>query len=259
MYYIIPFMVELVGILNVTPDSFSDGGLFVDPEAAVKQADKLFSDGASLVDVGAESTRPNAAELSPGEEWHRLEPVLKVLLRKYPGQISLDSYHPETIERAASLGGIIVNDVTGMNNPAMVDLVSSLKPIKVIISHLPNMPIQKAHEIAPVSNMSEVKNDLLERAATLEARGYDRDRIILDPGIGFGKTMELNERLLTFADQVPDYAVMIGHSRKRFLGEKRMELEPNLRAARIAIRHGARYLRVHDIAGHSQLLEGFVS
>jgi len=246
-------MVKLVGVLNITPDSFSDGGKFVNPDQAIAQAEQLFKDGAALVDVGAESTRPNATALSDDQEWQRLEPVLKVLLTRYPGKISLDSYHPQTIRRAFRLGPIIVNDVTGFNDPAMVAVVTELKPI-VIISHLPTMSIQEAHRLAPVSSLQAVKRDLLARAQLLTDQGLSADQIILDPGIGFGKTMELNQRLLKFAEQVPNFAVMIGYSRKRFLGEQRMDLAPNLAAGKIAIAHGAAYLRVHDVAGHAPLI-----
>lgn len=247
-------MVKLVGILNVTPDSFSDGGQFIDPKVAIAQAEKLFRDGASIVDVGAESTRPNATALTPEQEWQRLEPVLKILITNYPNRISLDSYHPETIERAFQIGPVIVNDVTGMNNPAMVEVVAKLKPPQIIISHLPNMDIQEAHQLAPASTVKQVKDGLLTKAHLLESNGLKKEQLILDPGIGFGKTMELNKRLLSFAAQVPNYDVMIGYSRKRFLGEQRMRLEPNLVAGKVASNHGARYLRVHDIKGHLSLL-----
>ncbi len=246
-------MTQLVGVLNITPDSFSDGGQFVDPAVAIRHAEQLFTEGASLVDVGAESTRPNATPLTDAEEWARLEPVLRPLLERYPGQISLDSYHPATVRRALGIGTVIVNDVTGMHNPDMVATVLEFKP-KVIISHLPGMDIQAAHQAPSATTVQQVKDDLLARAAVLEAGGLPRANIILDPGIGFGKTMELNRQLLSFARAVPDYRVMIGYSRKRFLGEHRMELGPNLEAGRIAIQAGAAYLRVHDVAGHRQLL-----
>ncbi len=249
-------MVSLVGILNVTPDSFSDGGKFLRPELAIAHAEVLFEEGASFIDVGAESTRPHATALTDDEEWQRLEPVLKVLLPTYPGMISLDSYHPETIRRAFQIGPVIVNDITGFTNPEMVDVVAQLRP-RVIISHLPDMTIQEAHEQEPVSTIGQVRMELLEKAALLEARGVPHKNIILDPGIGFGKTMELNKQLLKFAEQVPDYPVMIGYSRKRFLGEHRMEITSNIAAARVAITHGARYLRVHDVAAHAGLLQQY--
>ncbi len=245
-------MTQLVGILNVTPDSFSDGGRFFDPLSAVAHAEELFAQGADMVDVGAESTRPGAQKLSDDEEWRRLEPVLHELMVRYPGKISLDTYRCATVRRALGIGPVIVNDVTGMNNPDMVQTVLELRP-RVIISHLPGLDVQQAHSEKPVRTLEEVRVDLLDRATSLEAGGLPRDNIILDPGIGFGKTMELNRTLLEFAKYVPDYPVMIGYSRKRFLGEHRMELAPNLQAGKVAIQSGAAYLRVHDVLGHRQL------
>ena len=246
-------MTELVGVLNVTPDSFSDGNLFMEPQKALEQADKLFADGAALVDVGAESTRPGATPLTPKQEWQRLEPILTELLKKYPGKISLDTYHPETVERALALGDVVINDVTGMNNPAMIAVVARHKPT-VIISQLPGSDIQAAHRGKLVDNVEQITTDLLAKAKQLQAKGLKKGQIILDPGIGFGKTMELNTKLVEFAKEVPQYKVMIGYSRKRFLGDKRMEIEPNLRAGERAIAAGAAYIRVHDVAGHRQLL-----
>ena len=245
-------MAKLVGILNITPDSFSDGGLFVEPHKAVERATQLFTDGAALIDIGAESTRPGALPLSDEEEWQRLAPVIKVLISRYPEKISLDSYHPSTVKKAFELGPVIVNDVTGLNNPEMLHFVCVRKPT-VIISHLPNMDIQQAHADKPVATLRQVKDELLHKAALLEGKGFPREHIILDPGIGFGKTKELNEQLLTFAEHVPAYKVMVGYSRKGFLGKHRMQLGPNLKAGRIAVAHGAAYLRVHDVAGHASL------
>lgn len=247
-------MTQLVGVLNVTPDSFSDGNLFLEPAKAIKQAEKLFDDGAALLDIGAESTRPGAAPLTADQEWQRLEPVLKELMKRFPNKLSVDTYHPETATRALGLGDIIINDVTGMNDPAMVGIVVAHQA-GCIISHLPGSDIQAAHRGELVDEVDTVRTDLLAKAAELESRGLKRERIILDPGIGFGKTPRLNRELLEFAKQVPDYKVMIGYSRKRFLGEQRMELAPNLEAGRLAVAAGAAYLRVHDVAGHRQLLQ----
>lgn len=246
-------MVELVGILNITPDSFSDGGQFLDAAAAIARAEQLFAEGAALVDVGAESTRPNAVALTEEEEWSRLEPVLRPLLKHFPGKISLDSFHPGTVERAYAIGPVIINDVTGMNNPAMLKAAIKLHA-RCIISHLPSTDIQTAHRDMPVTTVEQVKQALLERKALLVQGGIPAEQIILDPGIGFGKTMELNRELLRFAAEVPGHPVMIGYSRKRFLGDQRMELTPNLAAGREAIAAGARYLRVHDVKGHAELL-----
>ncbi|HSX45893.1 MAG TPA: dihydropteroate synthase [Candidatus Saccharimonadia bacterium] len=248
-------MAELVGILNVTPDSFSDGNLFFDAVKAIEHARQMFGDGAALVDVGAESTRPKATPLTPEQEWQRLEPVLTELVRDFPGRISVDTYHPETAEKALELSGdVIINDITGMNDPAMRDVVAKFKA-RCIISELPGGDIQAAHASEPVNDALQIKKELLARAAGLEAMGVPKANIILDPGIGFGKTMALNRKLLEFPKLIKGYKVMIGYSRKRFLGEHRMEIGPNLEAARIAIAAGAAYLRVHDVAGHRQLLK----
>lgn len=247
-------MVQLVGILNITPDSFSDGDLFLDPEKAVRHAEKLFDEGAGLVDIGAESTRPGAKPIKAAEEWQRLKLVLEWFSSLYPGRLSLDTYHPETAEKALSMREFIINDITGMNNPAMVEVVVEHQA-RCIIGHLRGTDIQAAHEGEPLDDIQVVIDDLLEKADLLQAKGIKHNQIILDPGIGFGKTQKLNEQLIEFAKHVPEYDVMIGYSRKRFLGDKRMELETNLAAGRKAIAAGAAYLRVHDVAGHKQLLE----
>lgn len=246
-------MTVLVGILNVTPDSFSDGDLFLNPDKAIERATQLFKDGAGLVDVGAESTRPGATPLSPEIEWQRLKTVLQQLMKKYPGRLSLDTYHPETADKALNRGDMIINDVTGMNNPKMVEVVIK-HHAQVIISHLRGTNIPAVHQGELISDIDQVTDDLLERAASLEDKGLRQEHIILDPGIGFGKTEELNRQLLEFARYVSSYKVMIGYSRKRFLGENRLTLEPNLEAGRIAIAADAAYLRVHDVAGHRQLV-----
>jgi dihydropteroate synthase len=251
-------MTELVGIVNITPDSFSDGGQFFEPQVAIDHAGQLFKDGASLVDIGGESTRPGATPLTAQQEWQRLEPVVRVLLPLFPGRISLDSHHAQTVRRAFAIGPVIVNDVTGLNDPAMVAAVVELNA-KLIISHLPDMDIQKAHQLTPVTTVAQVRRDLLAKADLLQSKGLSRQQIVLDPGIGFGKTAQVNQQLLKFAAQVPDYQVMIGYSRKRFLGPHRMDLEPNLQAGRTARASGARYLRVHDVAGHRQLLSSYKS
>lgn len=255
--------VKLVGILNVTPDSFSDGGLYIDAEKAIAHAEQLFEDGASMVDVGAESTNPHSKPLSPEEEWDRLEPVLRALLPRYDANsFSVDTYHPETIIRAAELGTFVVNDVTSFSNPHMITTAARLG-LKCIASHLPlavDGNIQAAHhEIPLIEDIDQVYEELQAQKRKLLNAGVKAADIILDPGIGFGKTAELNYELLQFAKLVPDNDVMVGYSRKRFLGENRMELEPNLAAARIAIAAlqptQTLYLRVHDVAGHKRNLD----
>lgn len=248
--------VQLVGILNVTPDSFSDGGEFDSTQKALEQAKKLFADGASIVDVGGESTNPKSTSISSDEEWNRIKDILAILIPKYPGKISVDSHHPETLRKVAELGSFIINDVTGFNDQEMIKVAAELQ-MPVIISHLPakfGIDIAAAHaSTEPVNKIEIVKAELLEREADLIKAGVKPENIILDPGIGFGKTMELNSQLVEFASQVPGKSVMIGHSRKRFLGDSRMNIEPNLEAGRRAIASGATFLRVHDVKSHKIL------
>jgi len=249
--------VELVGILNVTPDSFSDGGLYIDPDKALEHARQLRRDGAAIIDVGAESTRPGAQRLTDNEEWARLEPIWPKLTAIFQDKLSLDTYHPATVRRAAEFGKFIVNDVTGFYDPAMIDVVGEFE-LSCIVSHLPfsaKGDVQAAHTGVLINDVAQVVDELLAKREEMINRGVAKDEIILDPGIGFGKTPETNRELLRFAELVPDSDVMIGYSRKRFLGENRMDLQPNLDAGRIAIGAGARYLRVHDVAGHRVLVD----
>lgn len=255
--------VKLVGILNLTPDSFCGDGIHDCAPRAVTRAAELFAAGADLIDIGGEATNPWSEPISLDEEWHRLEPVLAKLLAVYPGKISLDTHHPETVLRtvASFNDKFIVNDVTGMNDPNMRTVTAKLG-LRCIISHLParfGTDIPKAHANADVDDTKQVLARLLERRSQLIDLGLPSEKIVLDPGIGFGKTMRLNWDLLQFGELVRKTGipneVMVGYSRKRFLGEHRFELESNLEAARIAVKAGATYLRVHDVASHRKLLQ----
>jgi len=248
--------VKLVGILNRTPDSFSDGGMYVSTPEALFKADQMFEEGSSFIDVGGESTRPGAEVVSEDEEWRRLEPVLGALIEKYPGRISLDSYKPETVRRAATLGEFIINDVTGFNNWEMV-AVAAETGFPFIVSHFPEacyLDIQFAHELQPIVSADQVLHELMNVAQQLQYIGVDMSKCIMDPGLGFGKTRNANWELLSFAELMVMYPVMIGHSRKRFLGENRTKPETNVEAASIAVAAGAQYLRVHDVAAHRTLI-----
>jgi dihydropteroate synthase len=208
----------------------------------------MFRNYASYIDVGAESTRPGATPLTLEDEWQRLQPVLSSLGYAHPSHVSIDTYHPETIERAfSSLGSFIINDVTGFNNPRMVELAAKYKAT-CIVSHLPQtmgQDIQRAHRERDQIHygVDEVRDELMMRYEHLKENGVES--VILDPGIGFGKTMSTNWELLSFAKEVPGIPVMIGYSKKTFLGEHKGELEPNLEAGRIAVDAGAKYLRLH--------------
>ncbi len=249
---------ELVGILNYTPDSFSDGGLYNTPEKAMARTQEMFEQGASIVDVGAESTRPGAIPLTADEEWARVCELMELIIPGYTGSISFDTHHPENVLRAAQLGSFILNDVTGFNNPLMIEAAAEIG-CEVISSHLPiqaGTDIQAGHQNVDMQIDSEeqVLDQSLTQRDKLINGGIYKDSIILDPGIGFAKP-KLGWTLLKFGALVPDHRVMIGYSKKRFLGPERLELPINLKAGAIAKAHGATYLRVHDVSGHAILLK----
>ncbi len=261
-------VVKLVGVLNITPDSFSDGGDYDNPQEALRRADVLFAEGADIIDVGGEATNPWATPISLYEEWQRLEVIIPSLIARYPGKISIDTRRPEIVEHAAQYGNFFVNDVTTFINPAMIRVVAKFG-LKVIASHLPlraNGNILLAHEKIKLDDVDQVKSELLEQKNKLITAGLSDRDIILDPGIGFGKSMQLNWELLEFAKYLPKESVLIGYSRKRFLstdpqtgkevtGVDRYGMLRNLEAAKIAINSGAAYLRVHDVAPHKKLIK----
>lgn len=242
-------MVKIIGILNVTPDSFSDGGKFTQTQVALHQAAALFADGADLVDVGAESTRPGAVTVQVEAEWDRMKDFWQGIIKSDNLDIkkfTLDTRNAVTAEKFLKLGGTVINDVSGFQDPEMIRLAAKFKA-KCIVNHFPGSTIDAVHE-QNISSIIKVKEDLEAKATEMIEQGIERVRIILDPGIGFGKTAALNEQLLTFALEVPEWPVLIGHSKKRFLGEDRLEKEVNVDAGAIAIAAGVKYLRVHDPA-----------
>lgn len=260
---------KLVAILNVTPNSFSDGGLFLKSEDALKQARKLFADGAAIVDVGAEATNPWAEPLTPDQEWARLEPVLPILVKEFPAQLSIDTYHPETAEKALKLTSagqrIWINDVMTFRDPAIIK-VAAKYGATCIVSHAPlNAKTVKEVHKQKIDDIQIVIDELESKRQEMIQAGVKPEHIILDPGIGFGKTMRLNWQLIEFKKYV-DYPVMLGHSRKRFLatdpktGEPladdqiRFTPERNLEVAQKIIDAGTDYLRAHEIALYKELV-----
>lgn len=240
-------MAKIIGILNVTPDSFSDGGKYNETAAALKQARALFADGASLVDIGAESTKPGAAAVEPNQEWARMSDFwegIKADKNLSLTDFSLDTRHAFTARKFLELGGTIINDVSGFQDQAMIDLAAEFRAI-CIINHFPGRTVAEVHE-QKISSINQVHDELLFKAEVLVTAGIAREAIILDPGIGFGKTPDLNYQLLQFAKVIPAFSVLIGHSKKRFLGEHRFEKTVNQQAGKKAIESGAAYLRVHE-------------
>lgn len=245
----------VMGILNVTPDSFSDGGDHEDPEQALGWAGTMISGGVDIIDVGGESTRPGAAALEVAEELARVLPVVRTLAASGRVPVSIDTRHAEVAYACVQSGASIINDVAGFRDPAMVEAAAG-SDAGVVVMHMLGEPGTMQDEPRYDDVVAEVREWLLDRALALEDAGVDRERIAIDPGIGFGKTLEHNLALLR---ALPDlaclgYPVLVGASRKRFIGaltgvETPSErLGGSLAAAAWAVSHGASIVRVHDVA-----------
>jgi len=249
-----------MGVLNVTPDSFSDGGLHDDPARAVAWGERLVAEGAAIIDVGGESTRPGAVELAEAEELARVRPVV-TRLRAEGVPVSIDTRHPAVARACVEVGAAIINDIAGFRDPAMVEVAAG-SDAGVVVMHMLGSPetMQKSPRYGDV--VREVGGFLLAQATVLEAAGVDRERIVIDPGIGFGKTLEHNLALIAGIPQLVElgYPVLIGASRKRFIGELSGEQEPrdrlggSIAAALSAVKAGASVVRVHDVAATTQAL-----
>jgi dihydropteroate synthase len=241
----------LMGVLNVTPDSFSDGGRFLDPGEAVRHAQRLVEEGADLIDAGAESSRPGSDPVSAEEEWRRLRPVLEGLLREVRVPISVDTYKPEVAGRALALGAHMLNDIAGLRDPAMIETVAS-HGAAVVIMHMKGEPktMQQVAEYEDV--VAEVKAFLAQQAALATSAGIDG--IVIDPGLGFGKTAQHSLELLRRLPELVElgYPVLMGPSRKSFIGHVtgapvEDRLEGTLAAVTAAVLGGAHIVRVHDV------------
>lgn len=247
-------MPRLMGILNVTPDSFSDGGRFFSCESAVKQARQLLADGADILDVGGESTRPYSEPAPVEEELRRVAPVIEAVLREQPSAVvSVDTSKPEVARAAIHAGAQIINDVTGLTNPAMIDLARETGA-GVCVMHMQGTPQTMQDDPRYDDVVAEITAFLAERRAALVGAGIDAERICLDPGVGFGKTHQHNLTLMANCRTFVELGspVLIGHSRKGFigkvLGDKAADRDlGTVGAALAAAAQGVQVLRVHDV------------
>ena len=253
----------VMGILNVTPDSFSDGGKFSDPGRAVEHALSMIEDGAVFIDVGGESTRPGARPVSQNEEIRRIVPVISAVARRTKAVVSVDTYKPGVARAALDAGACIVNDITGLRhgNGKMAQVASRYKA-GVIIMHMQGTP--RTMQKSP--RYRDVAGDIIEflngRIAFAEANGISSGHIMVDPGIGFGKTLEHNLAILRRLEEfkVTGRPIVVGASRKSFIGailggvpalERR---EGSIASALAAYSGGASVLRVHDVKETAQAL-----
>ena len=253
----------LVGILNVTPDSFSDGGDFFDPEAAAARAAAMLDEGASVIDVGGESTRPGSDPVSPDDETSRVVPVIERLKASRPGAlVSVDTYRAATAEAALRAGAGVVNDVTALRgDPGMATLVAEAG-CPLVLMHMKGEPKTMQREPRYGDVVREVRDFLAERAEFAVSAGVRPENVIVDPGIGFGKTLDHNLALLRDLDAIVDlgFPVLVGASRKRFIGtitgveEARDRVFGTVATTVLAYERGATLFRVHDVRANREAL-----
>jgi dihydropteroate synthase len=253
----------LVGALNVTPDSFSDGGDFLDPERAAAHAATMLDEGAQMIDVGGESTRPGSDPVSPEEEARRVMPVIRRIMTERPDAIvSIDTCRAGTAEAALQAGARVVNDVTALRgDPRMADVVADAR-CPMILMHMLGEPKTMQRDPHYDDVVREVHNFLAGRAEYAVAAGVEAQNIILDPGIGFGKTLEHNLVLLRHLDSLVElgFPLLVGASRKSFLGkitgveEAKDRVAGTVSANVIAYERGATFFRVHDVRANREAL-----
>ncbi len=240
--------VKLMGILNVTPDSFSDGGRYSTATLAVQRALEMVKEGASVIDIGGESSRPGAKPVSVQTELKRVIPVIKALQKKSRIPISIDTYKPEVADAALKAGATWINDISGLRDPAMRRLVARHR-CTVIIMHN-----SRYRDVVP-----DIKKFFQTQIAVAKKADIQKKQIVLDPGIGFGKTVQQNVAILKNLSKLKQlgYPTLVGASRKSFIGKLTgadvdHRLPGTLAAHMVAVKNGATWLRVHDVAEHQQ-------
>ncbi len=245
---------RVMGIVNVTPDSFSDGGRHADTTAALKHAQRLVEEGADILDIGGESTRPGAPTVPVDEEWARIEGVLRGAM-DWGVPLSVDTCKAEVMRRALDLGADIINDVQALGAPGALDVVAQHPSCGVCVMHMKGSPATMQDAPAYDDVLDEVRHFLQARLQALAAAGIGLERITLDPGVGFGKTPAHNLALLRRQRELLGLGrpLLLGWSRKSTLGEVtgrpvEQRLAASLAAALAAVQQGAAIVRVHDVA-----------
>ncbi len=250
----------IMGVLNTTPDSFSDGGLFLNEDDAVKHALKMVKEGADIIDIGGESTRPGAKGVALDEELARTIPVIKKLAEKTNVLISIDTAKSDVARKALEAGASIVNDITGLKGDSHMAEVAAEFNATVVLMHIKGTPRTMQQNPVYKDLINEIIKSLKESIEIAETAGIDKDKIIIDPGIGFGKTTEHN---LEIIDQLARFKalkkpILIGVSRKSFIGSV-LDVEPDKRimgtasSCALAIANGADIIRVHDVSEMKQV------
>ena len=243
----------VMGVLNVTPDSFSDGGRYLDPDAALAQAERMAAEGAAIIDIGGESTRPGAPAVAGEEQLRRVLPVIERVAARLPVLLSVDTSNPEVIRRAGAAGAHLVNDVRALRAPGALEAVAAGE-LGVCLMHMRGEPATMQVDPYYEDVVAEVQAFLAERVHSCIAAGIARERLCIDPGFGFGKLVAHNLQLLRALGQFQrlQLPVAVGLSRKSMLaalGARAQErLAGSLALATIAVLHGALIVRAHDVA-----------
>ncbi len=244
----------IMGVLNVTPDSFSDGGCFATLDAALRQGERLAEEGADLLDVGGESTRPGSTGVSVQEEIDRVVPLIEALTQRLDLPLSVDTSKPEVMRAAVAAGAGLINDVHALRRPGALAAAAELA-VPVCLMHMRGTPASMQEAPLYADPVADVAAFLRERIAACEAAGIPRARLLLDPGFGFGKTLEHNLALLAGLGRLAELGLplLVGLSRKSMIGaltgrDVDDRLAGSLAAAVVAVERGARLIRVHDVA-----------
>jgi dihydropteroate synthase len=244
----------IMGVLNVTPDSFSDGGRFFDPDKALDHAYYLNESGADIIDIGGESSRPGAESVDADEEIKRVIPIIKKLAKKIKVPISVDTVKSEVAERAFDAGASILNDISALRMDEEMTALAAKSDAYVILMHMRGTPIDMQKNTDYDDMMGEISGFLKDSAFKAINKGVSKDKIIIDPGVGFGKSVEGNFIILKNLDKFHElgYPVMVGASRKSFIGKTLatdlgQRLEGSIAAACYAVLNGADIVRVHDV------------
>ena len=245
---------NVMGILNATPDSFSDGGLFADFDSAMRQAESMVMEGADIIDIGGESTRPGAAPVSEQEELSRVIPLVEAVVSGFDTVISVDTSTPSVMREAAKAGAHIINDVRALARPGALE-AASVTGLPVCLMHMQGSPATMQASPSYEDVVRDIETFLAERVHACEEAGINREKVLLDPGFGFGKTPEHNYRLLNQLERFTSdgFPVLVGVSRKSMIGHVLNGRPPQERvigsvaAAVIAAMKGASIIRVHDV------------
>jgi dihydropteroate synthase len=245
---------HLMGVLNVTPDSFSDGGKFLDFQDAVEQALIMAEQGADIIDVGGESTRPGADSIHVDEELRRVIPVIKEIVKKTDIPISIDTYKSEVAAQALDAGAVMINDISALRFDPEMKTVVFKYDVPVVLMHIQGTPKNMQDNPTYDNVIQEISDYLGESIQMAEDFGIAKDKIIIDPGIGFGKRLEDNLEILKKLNKLNSLGkpILVGLSRKSFIGKVLdlpldERLEGSLAALAVAIQNGAKILRVHDV------------